>query len=68
LQVVAQAVVDQLGFGAAVVNMVRPGDMCEAAAVAGPADVADALLGTQAPIISRRSTTHSGTRRATSCW
>ena len=40
LQVVAQAVVDQLGFGAAVVNLVQPGDMCEVAAVAGPDELA----------------------------
>jgi diguanylate cyclase (GGDEF)-like protein/PAS domain S-box-containing protein len=50
LQVVAQAVVDQLGFGAAVVNLVQPGDMCEVAAVAGPDEVGQALLGTRAPM------------------
>ncbi len=54
LQVVAQAVVDQLGFGAAVVNLVQPGDMCEVAAVAGPAELAQALLGTRAPMESFR--------------
>jgi diguanylate cyclase (GGDEF)-like protein/PAS domain S-box-containing protein len=50
LQVVAQAVVDQLGFGAAVVNLVEPGDMCEVAAAAGPDEVGQALLGTRAPM------------------
>jgi diguanylate cyclase (GGDEF)-like protein/PAS domain S-box-containing protein len=50
LQVVAQAVVDQLGFGAAVVNLVQPGDMCEVAAAAGPDEVGQALLGTRAPM------------------
>jgi diguanylate cyclase (GGDEF)-like protein/PAS domain S-box-containing protein len=50
LQVVAQAVVDQLGFGAAVVNLVQPGDLCEVAAVAGPDEVGQALLGTRAPL------------------
>jgi PAS domain S-box-containing protein len=50
LRVVAQAVVDQLGFGAAVVNLVQPGDMCEVAAVAGPDEVGRALLGTRAPM------------------
>ncbi len=54
LQVVAQAVVDQLGFGAAVVNLVQPGDMCEVAAAAGPDDVGQALLGTRAPMESFR--------------
>ena len=54
LQVVAQAVVDQLGFGAAVVNLVQPGDMCEVAAVAGPDEVGHALLGTRAPMESFR--------------
>ena len=54
LQVVAQAVVDQLGFGAAVVNLVQPGDMCEVAAVAGPDEVGQALLGTRAPMDSFR--------------
>jgi diguanylate cyclase (GGDEF)-like protein/PAS domain S-box-containing protein len=49
LQVVAQAVVDQLGFGAAVVNLIRPDDFCEAAAVAGPDDAVRAMLGTSAP-------------------
>lgn len=50
LRVVAQAVVDQLGFDAAVVNMVQPGDICEVAAVAGPESARDALLGTHAPV------------------
>ena len=54
LQVVAQAVVDQLGFGAAVVNLVQPGDMCEVAAAAGPDEVGQALLGTRAPMESFR--------------
>ena len=54
LQVVARAVVDQLGFGAAVVNLVQPGDMCEVAAAAGPDDVGQALLGTRAPMESFR--------------
>ncbi|HEX3715343.1 MAG TPA: diguanylate cyclase [Trebonia sp.] len=49
LQVVAQAVVDHLGFGVAVVNIIRPDDdMCEAAAVAGPDDAVQAMLGTVA--------------------
>ncbi|HXP54072.1 MAG TPA: diguanylate cyclase [Streptosporangiaceae bacterium] len=52
LQVVAQAVVDQLGFGAAVVNLCQPGNMCEVAAVAGPDEVGRALLGTRAPMES----------------
>ncbi|MBV9795466.1 MAG: diguanylate cyclase [Actinobacteria bacterium] len=50
LQVVAQAVVDQLGFGAAVVNLCQPGEMCEVAAVAGPDEVGQALLGTRTPL------------------
>jgi diguanylate cyclase (GGDEF)-like protein len=50
LQVVAQAVVDQLGFGAAVVNLVQAGDMCEVAAAAGPDEVGQTLLGTRAPM------------------
>jgi diguanylate cyclase (GGDEF)-like protein/PAS domain S-box-containing protein len=54
LQVVAQAVVDQLGFGAAVVNLVQPGDICERAAVAGPDELAQALLGTRAPMADFR--------------
>ncbi|HEY2520906.1 MAG TPA: diguanylate cyclase [Streptosporangiaceae bacterium] len=54
LQVVAQAVVDQLGFGAAVVNLVQPGGMCEVAAAAGPDEVGQALLGTRAPMESFR--------------
>jgi diguanylate cyclase (GGDEF)-like protein/PAS domain S-box-containing protein len=54
LQVVAQAVVDRLGFGAAVINLVQPGDMCEVAAVAGPDEVGQALLGTRAPMESFR--------------
>ncbi len=49
LQLVVQAVVDQLGFGAAAVNMVRPGDLCEVVAVAGPEEVSTSLLGTRAP-------------------
>jgi diguanylate cyclase (GGDEF)-like protein/PAS domain S-box-containing protein len=48
LQEVVQAVVDHLGFGAAVVNLVVPGDMCEVVAAAGPQEVAAALLGTRA--------------------
>src|SRR6201996_1614627 len=54
LQVVAQAVVDQLGFGAAVVNLCQPGDLCEVAAVAGPDEVGQALLGTRAPMANFR--------------
>jgi diguanylate cyclase (GGDEF)-like protein/PAS domain S-box-containing protein len=50
LQLVVQSVVDQLGFGCALVNMVRPGDMCEVVAVAGPAEATAALLGTRAPM------------------
>ena len=50
LQIVVQSVVDQLGFGAAVVNMARPGDICEVVAVAGSQDATEALLGTRAPM------------------
>lgn len=50
LQIVVQSVVDQLGFGAAVVNMARPGDICEVVAVAGSQDATDTLLGTHAPM------------------
>ena len=35
LQIVVESVVDQLGFGAALVNMARPGEVCEVVAVAG---------------------------------
>jgi diguanylate cyclase (GGDEF)-like protein/PAS domain S-box-containing protein len=55
LQLVVQAVVDQLGFGAAVVNMVRPGDLCEVVAVAGPEEVSTSLLGTRAPMDTWRT-------------
>ena len=48
LQMVVQSVVDQLGFGAALVNMARPGDVCEIVAVAGSDDATEALLGTRA--------------------
>ncbi len=48
LQEVVQAVVDHLGFGACVVNLVLPGEMCEVVAAAGPQEVAAALLGTRA--------------------
>ena len=48
LQEVVQAVVDHLGFGAAAINLARPGDAFEVVAAAGPPDVADALLGTRA--------------------
>lgn len=48
LQEVVQAVVDHLGFGAAVINLVVPGDMCEVVAAAGPREVAATLLGTRA--------------------
>ena len=50
LQVVADAVVDRLGFGGVAVNMLRPNDVCEVAAVAGPPELREALLGTQAPM------------------
>jgi diguanylate cyclase (GGDEF)-like protein/PAS domain S-box-containing protein len=50
LQLVVQSVVDQLGFGCALVNMVRPGDLCEVVAVAGSPEAAEALLGTRAPM------------------
>lgn len=50
LQCVVDAVVDQLGFGCALVNMVRPGDMCEVVAIAGPAEATETLLGTRAPM------------------
>jgi diguanylate cyclase (GGDEF)-like protein/PAS domain S-box-containing protein len=55
LQVVAQAVVDHLGFGAAAVNIIRPDDMCEAAAIAGPAEAVEAMLGAAAPAASIRA-------------
>jgi diguanylate cyclase (GGDEF)-like protein/PAS domain S-box-containing protein len=45
LQVVAQAVVDHLGFGVAVVNLIRPDNVCEAAAVAGPDEAVRVMLG-----------------------
>jgi diguanylate cyclase (GGDEF)-like protein/PAS domain S-box-containing protein len=48
LQEVAQAVVDHIGFGAAVVNLELPGNLCEVVAVAGPVDLSEALLGTRA--------------------
>src|ERR1700734_1518685 len=48
LQIVVESVVDQLGFGAALVNMARSGDVCEVVAVAGSDDATDALLGTTA--------------------
>jgi diguanylate cyclase (GGDEF)-like protein/PAS domain S-box-containing protein len=47
---VVQSVVDQLGFGAALVNMARPGDVCEVVAVAGSDDATEALMGTRAPM------------------
>ncbi len=50
LQIVVQSVVDHLGFGAAVVNMAKPGDICEVVAVAGSQDATEALLGTHAPM------------------
>jgi diguanylate cyclase (GGDEF)-like protein/PAS domain S-box-containing protein len=50
LQIVVQSVVDQLGFGVALVNMARPGDMCEAVAIAGAQAGTEALLGTSAPM------------------
>ncbi len=43
-----QAVVGQLGFGCALVNMLRPGGMFEVVAIAGPDEAARALLGTRA--------------------
>ena len=50
LQIVVQSVVDQLGFGVALVNMARPGDVCEVVAVAGSDEATDALMGTRAPM------------------
>jgi diguanylate cyclase (GGDEF)-like protein/PAS domain S-box-containing protein len=50
LQLVVQAVVDQLGFGCALVNMLLPGDMFQVVAIAGPEEVTEALLGTRAPL------------------
>ncbi|MFY9931281.1 MAG: diguanylate cyclase [Streptosporangiaceae bacterium] len=50
LQIVADAVVDHLGFGCVAVNLLLPGDICEAAAIAGPAEAREALLGSQAPM------------------
>ena len=49
LQLVVQAVVDQLGFGCALVNMLLPGDTLEVVAIAGPDEATQALLGTRAP-------------------
>lgn len=49
LQLVVQAVVDQLGFGCALVNMLLPGDTLEVVAIAGPEEATQALLGTRAP-------------------
>jgi len=48
LEEVVQAVVDHLGFGAAVINLVVPGDMFEVVAAAGPQEAAAVLLGTRA--------------------
>jgi diguanylate cyclase (GGDEF)-like protein/PAS domain S-box-containing protein len=50
LQIVVQSVVDQLGFGAALVNMARPDGTCEVVAVAGSQEATEALLGTRAPM------------------
>jgi diguanylate cyclase (GGDEF)-like protein/PAS domain S-box-containing protein len=50
LQMVVQSVVDQLSFGAALVNMARPGEVCEVVAVAGSDDATEALMGTLAPM------------------
>jgi diguanylate cyclase (GGDEF)-like protein/PAS domain S-box-containing protein len=54
LRVVAQAVVDQLGFGAAAISLVQPDGMCEITAVAGPDELGQALLGSRAPLESYR--------------
>ena len=48
LQMVVQSVVDQLGFGAALVNMARPGDVCEVVAVAGSDSAASSTSETAA--------------------
>ena len=48
LQIVVQSVVDQLGFGVALVNMARPGDVCEVVAVAGSDEASEELIGTRA--------------------
>ena len=50
LQIVVQSVVDQLGFGAALVNMARPGGVCEVVAVAGSDEATEALMGARAPM------------------
>ncbi|GAB2581673.1 GGDEF domain-containing protein [Microlunatus antarcticus] len=42
----AQTIVDVLGFGVAVVNLVRPGDRLEVVSVAGDEDARAVLLGT----------------------
>ena len=55
LQLVVQAVVGQLGFGCALVNMVQPGDMCEVVAIAAPEEAAKALLCTRAPMDTWRA-------------
>lgn len=48
LQLVVDTVVDSLGFGVAVINLVR-GDVIEVAAIAGPEDVRQALEGQSGP-------------------
>ena len=50
LQLVADAVVDRLGFGVAAVNMLRPDGRCEVAAVAGSEEARTVLLGTSVPM------------------
>jgi diguanylate cyclase (GGDEF)-like protein/PAS domain S-box-containing protein len=54
LQFVVQAVVDQLGFGCALVNLVRAGDVCEVVAMAGPEQATRPLLGARASVDSWR--------------
>jgi len=50
LQIVVESVVDQLGFGVALVNMAVPGDECEVVAIAGSDEATAALIGTRAPM------------------
>jgi diguanylate cyclase (GGDEF)-like protein/PAS domain S-box-containing protein len=53
LEVVASAVVDSLGFGVAVLNLVTARGV-EVVVVAGPAEVREALLGTTTPLADWR--------------
>src|ERR1700761_6161908 len=56
LQQVVQDAVDHLGFGAAVINLVRPDSMCEVVAAAGPPEASTAC---SAPVPQWKSGTRS---------